>query len=52
MPALSIVRDLCEKGADIFMDHFCRLGVISYVSRTAKIYADEKLKADKVVIIS
>ena len=48
VPALSMVRDLCEKGADNFMDHFCRLGVINHISKRAKVFAEEKLKSDKV----
>lgn len=48
VPALTMVRDLCDKGADHFMDHFCRLGVINHISKRAKMYVEEKLKSDKV----
>jgi len=47
VPALSMVRDLCEKGYDIFMEHFCRLGVINNITKKAKLYTEEKLKLDK-----
>ena len=46
--ALSMVRDLCEKGYEIFMDHFCRLGVINNITKKAMLYAEEKQKSDKV----
>lgn len=42
MLALQIIRDLVDKGGDIFLDQLARLGVISKVSTLAGPSSDDE----------